>query len=80
LRFSADRGCPAERFQRLRRELGDAFEGIELDSGPGNPGGFAKSAHSVLTGEVRETPGNLALAARSRVVAFLHEQLDVEQS
>ncbi len=23
LRFSADRGCPAERFQRLRRELGD---------------------------------------------------------
>jgi dienelactone hydrolase len=37
LRFSADRGCPAERFQRLRRELGAAFEAIEVDSSPGNP-------------------------------------------
>jgi hypothetical protein len=31
LRFSADRGCPAERLQRLRRELSDAFAGIEVD-------------------------------------------------
>jgi dienelactone hydrolase len=34
LRFSADRGCPAERFQRLRRELGEAFEAVEVDSSP----------------------------------------------
>jgi dienelactone hydrolase len=40
LRFSADRGCPAERFQRLRRELGEAFEAIEVDSSPGNPMAF----------------------------------------
>jgi dienelactone hydrolase len=40
LRFSADRGCPAERFQRLRRELGEGFEAIEVDSSPGNPYGI----------------------------------------
>src|SRR5512132_2721766 len=32
LRFSADRGCPAERFATLRRELGEGFEAIEVDS------------------------------------------------
>jgi hypothetical protein len=55
--------------------MGDAFEVIELDSSPGNPGGFSKGAHSVLTGEVRDKPGNLALAARRRTVEFLREHL-----
>jgi hypothetical protein len=76
LRFSADRAAPEARFATLREHLGDAFEVIQLDSSPGNPDGFAKSAHSVLTGEVRETPGNAALAARARTVAFLHKHLD----
>jgi hypothetical protein len=40
LRFSADKACPAERFQTLRRVLGDAFEGIEIDSSPGNTYGI----------------------------------------
>ena len=75
LRFSADRAVPDERFATLREHLGDAFEVIELDSGPGNPGGFRKSAHSVLTGEVRENPPNPALDARARVVAFLRTHL-----
>jgi hypothetical protein len=66
---------PGERFATLRRRLGDAFEVIELDSKPGNPGGFAKGAHSVLTAEVRDRPGHQALAARERVVAFLRERL-----
>jgi hypothetical protein len=55
--------------------LGDAFEVIELDSSPGNPGGFSKGAHTVLTGEVRDEPGNLALAARQRTVEFLRQHL-----
>jgi hypothetical protein len=42
-------GRPAERFVRLRRELGDGFEGIEIDSSPGNPHGIDKRSHSVLT-------------------------------
>lgn len=75
LRFSEDRGASRARFATLRRSLGDAFEVIELDSSKGNAGGFAKSAHSVLTGELRETPGHPALAARERVVEFLRERL-----
>ncbi|TDU83552.1 dienelactone hydrolase [Kribbella voronezhensis] len=75
LRFSEDRAVPPERFATLREQLGDAFEVIELDSSPGNPGGFKKSAHAVLTAEVRETPGHPALAARTRTVEFLREHL-----
>jgi dienelactone hydrolase len=75
LRFSGDRACPPDRFATLRERLGDAFEIIELDSSPGNAAGFKKSAHSVLTEEVREEPGHPALAARERVVGFLTERL-----
>jgi hypothetical protein len=75
LKFSQDRAVPAERFATLRAQLGDAFEVIELDSSPGNAGGFSKGAHSVLTAEVRETPGHPALAARTRTVEFLREHL-----
>lgn len=75
LRFTGDRGAPPDRFATLRARLGDAFEVIELDSSPGNASGFGKYAHSVLTGEVREQPGHLALAARARVVEFLRERL-----
>ncbi|GAB3831037.1 dienelactone hydrolase family protein [Kribbella italica] len=75
LRFTKDRAVPAERFATLRASLGDAFEVIELDSGPGNPGGFKSSAHQVLTAEVRDTPGHPALAARARTVEFLREHL-----
>ena len=75
LRFSQDRSAPAERFAYLREQLGAAFEVIELDSSPGNTGGFASGAHSVLTAEVREEPPNQAHAARERLVAFLREHL-----
>lgn len=75
LRFSGDPLVPAERFRTLKDRLGDAFEVIELDSSKGNPGGFGRMAHSVLTLEVRETPGNPAYEARKRVVEFLKERL-----
>jgi dienelactone hydrolase len=75
LRFSGDPLVPAERFRTLKDSLGDAFEVIELDSSKGNPGGFGRMAHSVLTLEVRETPGNPAYEARKRVVEFLKERL-----
>jgi len=73
LRFSEDVSSPRARFATLKAKLGDAFEVIELDSSPGNPDGFAKGAHSVLTSEVQ--PGNSAFAARERTVAFLRERL-----
>ena len=75
LRFSEDSNVPRARFAALKSRLGDAFEVIELESSPGNAGGFLPRAHSVLTREVRETPGHPALAARERVVQFLHERL-----
>ena len=75
LRFSGDPLVPAERFRTIKDRLGDAFEVIELDSAKGNPGGFGRMAHSVLTLEVRETPGNPAYEARKRVVEFLKERL-----
>ena len=75
LRFSADPLAPKERFKTLKDRLGDAFEVIELDSSPGNAGGFGRMAHSVLTLEVREEEGQQAYEARKRVVQFLKERL-----
>lgn len=75
LRFSADRLVPGERFATLKSRLGDAFEVIELNSNPGNEHGFGRTAHSVLTLEVREVEGHPAFEARKRVVAFLRERL-----
>jgi dienelactone hydrolase len=75
LRFSADRGCPAERFQTLRRELGAAFEAIEVDSAPGNPYGIPTRAHAVLTIDLVDAPGHPTRAALERVLAFLDQRL-----
>jgi dienelactone hydrolase len=75
LRFSNDRGCPRERFERLRRELGGSFEAVEIDSSPGNRHGIPSRAHSVLTLDLVDTPGHPTLAARDRVIAFLDERL-----
>ncbi len=75
LRFSEDAASPRSRFDTLRARLGNSFEVIELDSSPGNAGGFSKRAHSVLTSEVREVPGHPALRARERMVEFLRERL-----
>lgn len=75
LRFSDDRGCPAERFDRLRRELGEGFEAIEIDSSPGNPYGIPKRAHAVLTIDLVDEPGHPTRAALDRVMAFFGERL-----
>ena len=75
LRFSGDPMVPGERFQTLKDRLGDAFEVIEIDSSPGNAGGFGRMAHSVLTLEVREVDGQPAYEARKRMVEFLKERL-----
>ncbi|MCV7179550.1 dienelactone hydrolase family protein [Mycolicibacterium sphagni] len=75
LRFSGDPMSPAERFKTLKDRLGDAFEVIELDSSKGNPDGFGRMAHSVLTLEVREVENQPAYEARKRVVQFLKERL-----
>jgi dienelactone hydrolase len=75
LRFSADPAVPPERFETLRRELGDAFIAVEIDSSPGNPHGIKKRAHSVLTLDLVDEPGHPTRAALERVLAFLKERL-----
>ena len=75
LRFTADRLCPGERFARLRTELGDAFEAIEIDSSRGNRHGIPRTAHSVITRDLVDAEGHPTRDARDRVLAFLHERL-----
>jgi dienelactone hydrolase len=75
LRFTADRACPPERFEFLRRELGAGFEAIEIDSGPGNPHGISSSAHSVLTVDLVDREGHPTRAALERVLARFRERL-----
>jgi dienelactone hydrolase len=75
LRFTADPAVPAKRFETLRRELGDAFIAVEIDSSRGNPYGIKRRAHSVLTLDLVDEPGHPTRAALERVLAFLNERL-----
>lgn len=75
LRFTHDFMSPSERFATLRRELGDRFEGIEIDSGPGNPYGIPRFAHSVVTLDLVDEEGHPTRAALERVIAFFGERL-----
>ncbi len=75
LRFTNDRGCPPERFETLRKTLGQSFEGIEIDSSPGNAAGIEPSAHSVLTISLVDEPGHPTRVALDRVLTFLAERL-----
>jgi dienelactone hydrolase len=78
LKFSKDVAVPDQRFAAYQQAFGDAVELIVLDSSKGNPDGYSRAAHSVLTAEVREEPPNSALAARRRVVEFLRERVGAE--
>jgi dienelactone hydrolase len=75
LRFTNDRLCPPERFATLRHELGAGFEGIEIDSSPGNPHGIPPTAHSVLTNDLVDEPGHPTREALDRVLALFRERL-----
>ncbi|HRI67267.1 MAG TPA: dienelactone hydrolase family protein [Polyangium sp.] len=75
LRFTHDFMCPPERFESLRKALGDGFEGIEIDSGPGNAWGIKRSAHSPVTNDLIDESGHPTQKALERVLAFLREKL-----
>ena len=59
----------------MRREFGESFESIEVDSSPGNPFGIAQSAHCVLTVDLVDTPGHPTKAALDRTIEFIGERL-----
>jgi dienelactone hydrolase len=75
LRFTADIAVPPERFETLRRELGDAFIAVEIDSSPGNPHGIKKRAHSVLTEDLLDEPGHPTRDALEQVLTFFGDRL-----
>jgi dienelactone hydrolase len=75
LRFTKDLAVPADRFETLRRELGDAFIAVEIDSSKGNPYGIPKTAHSVLTEHFIDEPGHPTRDALDRVLAFFADRL-----
>ena len=77
LRFTNDPFCFPERFETLRRELGDKFIAVEIDSAPGNPYGHPKQAHSVLTEHLVDEPGTPTRAALDQTLAFFRERLGV---
>jgi dienelactone hydrolase len=77
LRFSGDTKSPAERFVRLRETLGDKFLGVEIDSSSGNPWGYKKSAHSVLTEDYSDEPTSPTRRALDGVLEFFTSRLDV---
>ena len=77
LRFTGDRAVPAARFARLRDELGDGFVGVEIDSSVGNPWGYRKAAHSVLTEDYSDAEGSPTRAALEQVLEFFSDRLEV---
>jgi dienelactone hydrolase len=75
LRFTCDRLVPAERFARLRDELGDSFVGVEIDSSPGNAWDIPKNAHSVLTEHLVDEPGHPTHEALEQVLDLFRTRL-----
>ncbi|MFQ5514781.1 MAG: dienelactone hydrolase family protein [Myxococcota bacterium] len=79
MRFTRDGTSPPERFETLHRELGEAFEGIEIPSDSVPRSHRAWSAitgpHCVLTEDLIDEEGHPTVAARDRVIAFLRERL-----
>ena len=70
LRFRSDRLVPAERFEFLRRELGDAFVAVELEDADANPDAVM-TPHSVLTEHLIDEPGTATRDALELVLNFI---------
>src|ERR1035437_1200892 len=77
LRFSKDKKSPGERFARLHQELGENFIAVEIDSSSGNPWGYKKSAHSVLTQDYVDEIGSPTRKALDDVLEFFASRLGV---
>ncbi len=75
LRFKGDPMSPASKFDTLRREIGDAFETIELDDACANPDAQMPTPHSVLTEHLIDRDGEPTKEAALRVISFFRERL-----
>jgi hypothetical protein len=75
LRFSNDWICPSARFDRLKKEFGEKFNAIVVQS-PDDRFGIGKRAHAVLSKEYHASPDDHPTRlAYLRVVEFLNSRL-----
>ena len=77
-RFRGDKLCRPAKFETLRRELGDAFTGVELPDSAANPAGMnaqGKPPHSVFTLDLIDQAGQPTRDAADEVIAFFKDAL-----
>jgi hypothetical protein len=74
MRFTTDKMVPAERFQFLREELGDAFIAVELPGSAANPDS-PMPAHSVVTEHLIDEPGQPTREALDQVLDLYRTRL-----
>ncbi len=74
LRFTNDSFVPGERFETLRRVLGENFIGVEITS-PDPEFEIPSDAHSVLTEHLVDEPGHPTKDALDQVLEFLSSRL-----
>jgi dienelactone hydrolase len=72
LRFFGDSFVPDGRFEMLKQEFGSRFEAIELQAKDAKPG--PGQAHSVLTLNLKDTPGEPTKRAEERVIEFFKQR------
>jgi dienelactone hydrolase len=75
LRFHGDPLVPKQRFEFLKRALGDGFVAVELPQSAGHPDGFLARHHSILTHDLIDEPGELTRAALDQVLHMLRTKL-----
>jgi dienelactone hydrolase len=75
LRFHDDPFVPEQRFRLLKERLGDGFIAVEIPQARRHPAGPLKSAHSVLTGDLIDEPGEPTREALDKVLALFRDKL-----
>jgi dienelactone hydrolase len=75
MRFKGDNFVPAERFDFLREQLGDAFVAIELEDEHANPDAAMKNPHSVVTEHLVDEEGTPTRAALDAVLDLFRTRL-----
>ena len=74
MRFKSDKLVPAERFDFLREQLGDAFIAVELEDADANPDARL-APHSVVTEHLIDEPGQPTRAALDQVLDLFRTRL-----
>ncbi|MDQ3282410.1 MAG: dienelactone hydrolase family protein, partial [Acidobacteriota bacterium] len=72
-RFSEDRKSPRCRLELLEKALGDQVTTIEIDSKPGNPYGFTKESHAVLTSWYSDAQGHPTRNVLEQAIAIFRK-------